>query len=67
MVLEICWVFYSLVEPLSSACNSNEVRLVFNTIKTVAWLAIVGVAGLVYWAVYYCTVQTTPTWHKAWV
>merc|ERR1719350_1367056 len=41
--------------PFPNINNSNEVRLVFNTIRTVAWLAIAGVAGLVYCAVYYCT------------
>ena len=44
--------------PFPNINNSNEVRLVFNTIKTVAWLAIVGVSSLIYWAVNYCTDYT---------
>ena len=40
--------------PFSNINNSNEVRLVFNTIKTVAWLAILGVSVLVFCTVLYC-------------
>ena len=41
--------------PFPNINNSNEVRLVFNTIKTVAWVAIFGVSGLIFCAVLYCT------------
>merc|ERR1711892_1026077 len=34
--------------------NSNEVRLVFNTIKIVAWLAVLGVSLLLFCTVFYC-------------
>ena len=44
--------------PFPNINNSDEVRLVFNTIKTVAWLAIVGVSGLVFCTVLYCTDYT---------
>ena len=39
--------------PFPNINNSNEVRRVFNTIKTVAWLAILSVFGLVFWTLFF--------------